>query len=72
VSYARFSADSDVYVYHDYMHHLCCCACRLAVHYSTQSTAEMLSHLGDHVLAGHRVPEDCITALRDEGERCCE
>lgn len=71
MSYCRFS-DGDVYVYLDYCGYLCCCACALDGGTNFHSTAEMVRHLGEHIAAGHIVPDDVIPALeadREENDR---
>lgn len=57
MSYARFSNDSNVYVYMDVNGSLACCGCILSdgpSYYA--STDAMVEHLLDHRIAGHKVP----------------
>lgn len=59
MSYARWSKESDVYVYADVAGHLRCCGCNLGF----LTTREMIDHLGAHRAAGQMVPESCIIGL---------
>ena len=70
MSYARFGADSDVYVFVRNNGSLCCCSCsRLAGDdFDASSTAAMLDHLAAHRAAGHLVPERTITGLMADAD----
>lgn len=73
MSYARFSSESDVYVYLSVGGWLECCACRLNDVTGENdpfpdservfSTADMPQHLTGHRLASHDVPQRCIDGL---------
>jgi len=58
MSWARFSADSDVYVYEDVAGYINCCGCSLEDPRETNFTeaAPLKAHLDRHVAAGHKVP----------------
>lgn len=66
MSYARFSSESDVYVYLDVSGYLCCCGCSLSEQWSYGTTDALLAHLDAHKAAGHEVPDYCIERLKDE------
>ena len=61
----RFSPSSDVFVSLEDNGMLECCACRLQDRgtYSTQLRDEMVSHLKEHLAAGHKVPPEAIVEL---------
>jgi len=63
-AYARFGADSDVYVYST-GRELTCLTCILGPGFSfdTKTTAAMFAHLEGHRAAGHNVPDDAIADL---------
>ena len=63
MSYARFGAQSDVYVYAHYLGHVECCGCLLGDTWDFHTAADIVTHLRAHVDAGHTVPAD----LLDEG-----
>lgn len=78
MSYARFGADSDVYVFCDIAGHLRCCGCALHAHpygsFRAVTTEAMLTHLAEHTEAGDSVPDYCLQGLRDaaeENDRFC-
>lgn len=68
MSYARFGAASDVYVYLDVAGYLRCCACRMHDRpfgsFDFRTTAEMLTHLDLHRSVGDTVPERTFEGLR--------
>ena len=72
MSYARFSSDSDVYVYASTAGGIECCRCRFIAdtHDTPRNDAvmvdedEMIAHLEKHRKAGHRVPDDAFEQLR--------
>jgi hypothetical protein len=70
MSYARFSDDSDIYVYPDTgSGKLVCSDCRLSVAlnpFSAGSEIEMLRHLDAHSDAGHKVPSGALARLHAE------
>lgn len=68
MAYARFSPDSDVYVYEDGRGFLCCMRCQLGEtdQTRTKSRSEMIKHLEAHRGAGEKVPEDALEKLRAE------
>lgn len=57
MSFARFSAESDVYVFHSVGDFLDCCGCQLGTGGAFYSVADLIAHLREHVAAGHMVPE---------------
>jgi len=66
VSYARFSEDSDVYVYRDFGGLYRCAWCALGDDWSHKNTDATLAHLQEHIAAGHDVPDYCIERLAAE------
>ena len=69
MSYARFTKDSDVYVYLDVGGYLNCCACALRGDYTSEkfyTTHDMLDHLDRHVDENHSVPPETFEELRAE------
>jgi len=76
MSYARFGPNSDVYVYASGDNVFTCCGCKLVAPDTGQTWEHggkaILSHLQEHIAAGHKVPEYCIKALKlelDEEEK---
>jgi len=72
MSYARFTVDSDVYVFLSAAGVLECCSCCLAQDGEWEtvatSTEQMLEHLHAHLAAGDLVPDYTFTGLaRDAG-----
>lgn len=57
MSYARFGATSDVYVYAHVGGFVECCGCKLGDNWEHHSAAEIVDHLREHVAAGHLVAE---------------
>ena len=67
MSYARFGKDSDVYVYEsDYGWE--CCGCALETSFTAESPQEMIDHLKEHQVEGHKVPQYALDRLKDEAE----
>ena len=67
MSYARFSDESDVYLFMCVCGELDCCGCKLqAGKVSFASTEGMLEHLAEHRAAGHLVPGTVDQELRDD------
>lgn len=68
MSYARFSDNSDVYVFLHCNGWLECCGCLLEPSHIFQAfkTGDMLQHLRAHQKAGHKVPMNCHYRLRRE------
>ena len=62
MSYARWSEDSDVYVFLSVDRQFECCACSLGEIHA--DTAAIVAHLEAHIAAGHQVPADTIDRLR--------
>ena len=68
MSVARFSPTSDVYVFptgHGSTNY-CCASCRLLEDngsYFTVSAQAMVTHLKEHLVAGHKVEADVIPEL---------
>ena len=60
MSWARWSGDSDVYVYEDVAGGVTCCGCALSADGWTsvnmQTVAEIDAHIRSHRDAGHNVP----------------
>ena len=74
MSYCRFGADSDVYVF-EASWGFCCCACILGErgHEPNLPTpADAIAHLDRHVEAGHLVPQYAFDALAAEVEATAE
>lgn len=69
MSYARWSKDSDVYVFCSVDAHLECCGCWLGGERHFRSTEAMLAHLDAHRAAGHMVPEYAYDGLRADAEK---
>jgi len=71
MSYARFSPDSDVYVFDDRNGTLCCCGCQLSgrTSYYAETAAEMADHLREHEAAGHMVPAFLIDRILSTADR---
>lgn len=66
MSYARFSEDSDVYVFLHVAGGLTCCGCSLqkqGVDPAFARTESMLHHLREHQQAGHKVPRRTFERL---------
>jgi hypothetical protein len=67
MSYARWSADSSVYVYLDVGGFLCCCGCSLAEgNRLFWTTADLIAHLHEHENAGGVIEDDTFAHLIDE------
>lgn len=66
MSWARFSEDSAVYVFHDVAGYIRCCACCLPgdAPVSFTDPALLKLHLLAHEEAGHAVPKRCWEAFR--------
>lgn len=71
MSYARWSADSSVYIFDDAtMGGITCCECSLlddGGDFNATSRREMIAHVEEHLTEGHLVPGYVIPRLR-EGE----
>jgi len=72
MSYARFTKDSDVYVFLNMSGRLECWGCGIAVaaprcwargYVTFDSTQAMVDHLARHAAAGDRVPEHVVPEL---------
>lgn len=76
MSYARFSATSDVYVYEHVGGFIECCGCGLTEpdeyedfgFFHAKTPREMLIHLDEHKKIGDQVPERCYAAIITEYE----
>lgn len=67
MSYARFSPDSDVYVYFNGEGTYTCCGCKLRRDDWDHATPEkILAHLAEHEKAGHMVPTHCTKRLKKD------
>ena len=75
MSYARFSGDSDVYVYEHYAGFIECCGCRFSpisegeeyeVFPRFSTAREALTHLDWHVREGDMVPERAFLRIKEE------
>jgi hypothetical protein len=65
MSYARLS-HCDVYVFLSVGGHLKCCMCSLGPDITATKTDDMVAHLDAHRAAGHDVPDDTYTSLRED------
>lgn len=71
MSYARFSATSDVYVFFNNGGYFECCGCRLKKpDLMTMVAEEMAVHLVEHRRAGHKVEQECIDAILAHAFEC--
>lgn len=69
VSYARFTYDSDVYVFYSVDHMYECCGCCLrSTSFCCGTAKEMIEHLEQHRVVGHKVPEYALERLRQDVE----
>lgn len=66
MAYARFSKDSDVYVFLNVGGFLDCCGCSLHKNAKFYSVEELLQHLEVHKQGGDKVPEYCIERLKED------
>lgn len=62
MAYARFSKESNVYIYftNDHYH---CCACWLRLYWECakmRTPEEAAKHMQEHVIAGHKVAEELL------------
>ena len=65
MSYARFSATSDIYVFHNGFGYECCaCGLNPGRHWVTDTAGDMADHIEELVAAGHLVPDGLIDRLR--------
>lgn len=68
MSYVRWSEESDVYVFPDVSGGITCCGCPLqsggGLNVLTQD--DMMVHLIDHLVAGHKVPLYVFERLYNE------
>ena len=70
MSYARWTGDSDVYVYEDSGGGVTCCGCCLDGsfgHYNGDKEG-ILNHLKEHIAKGHKVPDYCIKEIEEDDE----
>lgn len=70
MSYARFGANSDVYLYSHAGGFVDCCGCKLTVDSSVElhSVEGITAHMREHVDAGHQVDPELLDAATYEGE----
>ena len=74
MSYARFGAGSDVYVFFNANGYLECCGCLLDdnddyPHHKSHSTPDMIHHLEKHEKTNHSIPTGIYSALkRDDAD----
>jgi hypothetical protein len=68
MAYCRFGRDSDVYVF-DVEGGVECCRCRLQEGrwFRAKTHPEMIEHLQAHRAAGHRVPDEALQELAEDG-----
>ncbi|RYZ40014.1 MAG: hypothetical protein EOO71_17690 [Myxococcaceae bacterium] len=67
MAYARFSRDSDVYVYEDIRGGFVCERCPgVGQEFRCATAAEMATHLRQHQAKGDLVPDDAIVELESE------
>jgi len=57
MSYSRFGADSDVYVFYSVNNQYACCGCSLKCEKLFPTPTDITAHMQEHVDAGHKVPE---------------
>lgn len=69
MSYARFGENSDVYVYSHVGGFIECCGCILGDKWDFHSVAEIVTHLHEHVEAGHKVHPELLDPAMYEDER---
>jgi len=73
MSWARFSENSDLYIFDDVHGGITCCACRLQELHETilpglqlpgdfncRTEEEMIAHIREHKEAGHNIPEGLL------------
>jgi hypothetical protein len=73
VSYCRWNS-GDLYIYADVHGGITCCGCKLLrpsdggdwQDFNCATRSEMIAHIEQHRIAGHRVLNDVITLLREE------
>ncbi len=68
MSYCRFSDHSDVYVYGSPDRRYTCCVCSLSKIWGHATAADMMTHLEEHIAAGHQVPQYAIDRLQGDIE----
>lgn len=68
MSYARFGPNSDVYVYSDVSGYIACCGCLLGDREDFHSIPEIVTHMGDHAAAGHKVHPALLDPETFDGE----
>lgn len=74
MSYARFSDDSDVYIFEHANGFIQCCGCLIteaeppewAGFYNAQTAREMIHHIYQHMSIGHKVPDRCLERINKE------
>jgi hypothetical protein len=66
----RFNDDSDVYVYYSVLGGIDCCGCILLGRgaFVARDEAAMITHLNEHVAAGHKVPAKAFERLAQREE----
>lgn len=62
MSYARFGPESDVYVYASVAGHVECCGCLIGDQWDFYSPEDVVTHLSEHVTAGHKVDPGLLDA----------
>lgn len=69
MSYARFSDESNVYVFPHAGGYVQCCGCSLDDVWNYHSAPEVVAHMQAHVEAGHKVPEYLLDpTLYEDGD----
>jgi hypothetical protein len=69
MAYARFSRNSDVYVYQDTRGgYTCECTPTGTPVFNCATASAMVAHLRDHRARGHQVPDEAIEELLEEHE----
>lgn len=78
MSYIRFGVDSDIYIFDHVNGMVSCCGCFLnrpagetkgfGNSFYTDTLAEMIEHVKEHIAAGHDVPDYVIPLLEEEIE----
>ena len=76
MSYARFSDDSDVYMYHHYMGFIECCGCWISDEIPDEygeipsprfeTPRRAIMHLDEHISRGYQVPQSTFDRIYSE------
>lgn len=66
MAYARFGADSEVYLFDTAYGYECCYCAFDSDGYRTSDVEDFLRHVARHRLAGHRVPDGVEADIRSD------